>query len=142
MKLAPLFYVHERYNCRHGSREYFEYSIRLPVRLGRQRSCTERKLPMKPEVPEKFTEPSLSAQAMQEKVDVLKIVMIYAAFAGLWILLSDQALDLVFRDPVAIHLASTLKGWLFVGVTAIHAYLQQFVAVGVNVLLGIGIIQF
>ena len=37
-------------------------------------------------------------------------------------MLSDQAVDLLFRDPVAIHLASTLKGWLFVGVTALLLY--------------------
>ena len=49
----------------------------------------------------------------------LRIVLIYAAFAGLWILLSDKAVSLLFRDPEHILLASMLKGWLFVGVTSL-----------------------
>jgi diguanylate cyclase (GGDEF)-like protein/PAS domain S-box-containing protein len=49
---------------------------------------------------------------------VSKIVFTYAAFAGLWILLSDQIVVALFSDPRTIALVSTIKGWLFVAVTS------------------------
>lgn len=49
---------------------------------------------------------------------VAKVVLAFAAFSGLWILLSDQAVLLVTSDPKAIALLSTLKGWAYVVVTA------------------------
>ncbi|MGP1677914.1 MAG: hybrid sensor histidine kinase/response regulator [Burkholderiales bacterium] len=52
----------------------------------------------------------------------LKLVLAYALFAGLWILLSDNALVWLFDDPANIVLASTLKGWLFVAVTSVLLY--------------------
>lgn len=52
----------------------------------------------------------------------LSIVFIYAGFAALWILLSDEAVVWFFRDPALIALASTLKGWLFVGITSLLLY--------------------
>jgi PAS domain S-box-containing protein len=48
----------------------------------------------------------------------LTIAFSYAAFAALWILLSDRIVGWLFTDPTAIVLASTVKGWLFVAVTA------------------------
>ncbi|MBI5889906.1 MAG: PAS domain S-box protein [Nitrosomonadales bacterium] len=54
--------------------------------------------------------------------DILKIVLIYAVLAGLWILLSDQITEWVFTDATLLHIAQTLKGWLFVGVTSILLY--------------------
>ncbi len=53
---------------------------------------------------------------------ILTIVLLYAAFAGLWILLSDKAVLWLFEDPERITLASTLKGWLFVAVTSLLLY--------------------
>ena len=50
---------------------------------------------------------------------ISKIVITYAAFAALWILLSDQLVILIFSDPQQIALFSTLKGWLFVAVTSL-----------------------
>lgn len=47
------------------------------------------------------------------------IVLTYASFAALWILVSDQLLALLFSDPRMITLISTIKGWLFVAVTSI-----------------------
>ncbi len=60
---------------------------------------------------------------------VMRVVLIYAVFAGLWILLSDQILSVFFRDPDLFALASTLKGWVFVGVTSFLLYflLRRFV---------------
>ena len=43
---------------------------------------------------------------------------VYALAAGLWILLSDYAASLLFRSQGSLAFASTVKGWLFVGVTA------------------------
>ena len=52
----------------------------------------------------------------------LRIVAVYAVFASLWILLSDTAVAWLFDDPAQITLASTIKGWLFVAVTALLLY--------------------
>lgn len=50
---------------------------------------------------------------------VLRIVLFYAVVAALWIVLSDAALGFLWDDPKTIALASTLKGWAFVAVTAL-----------------------
>ena len=50
------------------------------------------------------------------------MVLSYAAFASLWILLSDRAVELLFSDPARITTASTLKGWAFVVVTSLLLY--------------------
>ncbi|HYP67318.1 MAG TPA: PAS domain S-box protein [Thiobacillaceae bacterium] len=49
-------------------------------------------------------------------------VLIYAIFASLWIPLSDQLLSVFFHDPDEFALASTVKGWIFVGVTSVLLY--------------------
>ena len=51
-------------------------------------------------------------------LDAWRIVLGYAAFAGLWIGLSDAALSWLVADPTQRALAGTLKGLAFVGVTA------------------------
>ena len=48
----------------------------------------------------------------------LKLVLIYAAFAALWIVISDELVTQMFSEPALVHLANTLKGWLFVVVTS------------------------
>lgn len=48
----------------------------------------------------------------------LRLVLIYAGFASIWILVSDELVVLIFSDPAAILLANTVKGWLFVAVTS------------------------
>jgi diguanylate cyclase (GGDEF)-like protein/PAS domain S-box-containing protein len=52
----------------------------------------------------------------------LAVVLLYACFAALWILLSDHVLELLFSDPQALLLASTVKGWIFVAVTSLLLY--------------------
>ena len=47
----------------------------------------------------------------------LSVALIYGVLASLWIVLSDRAVGWLFDDPVMLVLASTVKGWLFVGVT-------------------------
>jgi PAS domain S-box-containing protein len=50
---------------------------------------------------------------------VLKIVLSYVLFAGLWILLSDQLLEVVSLDEATHTQWSIYKGWFFVLVTAL-----------------------
>lgn len=56
------------------------------------------------------------------QVNALSIALVYATFAGMWILLSDKAVAWLFIDPRYHLFASTLKGSLFVAVTAILLY--------------------
>lgn len=51
-----------------------------------------------------------------------RVVLAYAFFAGLWILLSDRAMGLLFRHPDLLVQASMAKGWLFVAVTSMLLY--------------------
>ncbi|MBI2746842.1 MAG: EAL domain-containing protein [Burkholderiales bacterium] len=53
---------------------------------------------------------------------VLGVVLLYASFATLWILLSDRVVEWLFRDAEAIMLASIFKGWFFVAVTSALLY--------------------
>ena len=59
---------------------------------------------------------------LQAKRGAMRLACIYAAFAGLWILLSDKAVGLLFQDPGMITLVSMLKGWFFVAVTSLLLY--------------------
>ena len=52
----------------------------------------------------------------------LKISLSYAAFALLWIVFSDQAVAWLIMDPGKMVLANTLKGVLFVLVTALGLF--------------------
>jgi diguanylate cyclase (GGDEF)-like protein/PAS domain S-box-containing protein len=53
---------------------------------------------------------------------VSTIVLIYAVFAALWILLSDKAVAMLFTTPAQITQASLAKGWLFVAITTLLLY--------------------
>src|SRR5690606_8450080 len=48
----------------------------------------------------------------------LRIAVTYGILAALWILLSDKLLALWLQSPEHLALASTIKGWGFVVVTA------------------------
>lgn len=52
-----------------------------------------------------------------------RVVLAYAIFAGLWILLSDRAIGLLFSDPDALVRASMVKGWLFVAFTSLLLFM-------------------
>lgn len=56
------------------------------------------------------------------RYSVLGVVLIYAIFAALWILLSDKAMEWAFESGDSYALASTLKGWLFVAITSLLLY--------------------
>jgi diguanylate cyclase (GGDEF)-like protein/PAS domain S-box-containing protein len=65
---------------------------------------------------------------------IIKIVLVYAAFAALWILLSGQLVAFAFSDPRHIVIAETIKGWVFVAVTSllltllVRRYMNQLAA--------------
>lgn len=63
-----------------------------------------------------------SCRALRNYRGALRIALIYMAFAALWILLSDQAVGLIFSDPQLMTQASMIKGWLFVLVTGLLLY--------------------
>ncbi len=53
---------------------------------------------------------------------IVTIVLLYAVFASIWILLSDRALGWLLSDPAHITLASIIKGWAFVAGTSLLLY--------------------
>jgi len=53
----------------------------------------------------------------------IKITAIYMLVGGLWILLSDRLLVAFVRDPEVLTHMQTLKGWIYVAVTAVLLYL-------------------
>jgi PAS domain S-box-containing protein len=52
----------------------------------------------------------------------LTIVLIYVMIGGLWIAFSDRVVVELFRDPVALTRAQTVKGWLYILATALLLY--------------------
>ncbi|MDP2832007.1 MAG: PAS domain S-box protein [Pseudomonadota bacterium] len=53
----------------------------------------------------------------------IRATLLYAAFAGAWILFSDKVVEWLSNDPKQIVLFSTLKGLVFVAVTALALWL-------------------
>jgi diguanylate cyclase (GGDEF)-like protein/PAS domain S-box-containing protein len=51
-----------------------------------------------------------------------RLVLIYAAFATAWILVSDHLVAWMFSDPALMTRVSVAKGWLFVAVTTALLY--------------------
>ncbi|MDX7844771.1 PAS domain S-box protein [Aeromonas caviae] len=62
------------------------------------------------------------AEAPLTRAHVLNVVLTYAAVASLWILLSDKAVEWLFSTPAQFAMASTIKGWLFILITALMLY--------------------
>ncbi|MFA7350621.1 MAG: PAS domain S-box protein, partial [Methylotenera sp.] len=63
------------------------------------------------------------AVAREQRLAILRPVLIYVVLASLWILFSDKLVAHLFSEPGQIELASTIKGWLFVLVTTGLLYL-------------------
>lgn len=53
---------------------------------------------------------------------IAAIVLTYAAFGALWILLSDKIVSWVIKDPATITLVSIVKGWAYVALTSLLLY--------------------
>lgn len=66
--------------------------------------------------------PPQTATVPPRHSEILVVVLVYAGFAALWILLSDKAVEWLFSEPAQIILASTVKGGLFVAVTSLLLY--------------------
>ena len=72
--------------------------------------------------------PDARAEERQRiRASVRRVVVPYLVFAGLWIILSDRALDIMRLDPVLHTHLSIAKGWGFVAITALllQALLQR-----------------
>lgn len=59
----------------------------------------------------------------RSNMGVLQIVLIYAVISMLYILFSDVLVSRLLNDPETIHIASTIKGWLFILITSLLLYL-------------------
>jgi diguanylate cyclase (GGDEF)-like protein/PAS domain S-box-containing protein len=66
--------------------------------------------------------PIPSNNATGTSAATLKIVLIYFVFSVIWILFSDELVQLLFSDSHQIMLASIIKGWLFVVITSVLLY--------------------
>src|SRR6266568_1625923 len=58
------------------------------------------------------------------------IALLYTLVGCLWILFSDQLVGAMFHDLQTIILVSQIKGWVYVGVTALllHWLIRRYVA--------------
>lgn len=70
--------------------------------------------------PLQSSKPSAADQAASQ--GVTKVVLVYAGFGALWILLSDRVLDFLFQSQEQFARASTIKGWFFIAVTSLLLY--------------------
>ena len=75
---------------------------------------------MSPDAPDKVHVPGTESSGTT--TGILTVVLLYAVFASLWILLSDKAVEWLLTDPARMILASTIKGWAFVFVTSLLLY--------------------
>jgi signal transduction histidine kinase len=55
----------------------------------------------------------------------LRIAALYALVAAVWILLSDQLLNLLISDAATAQLLQTVKGWGFVAVTSALLFVER-----------------
>ncbi len=55
--------------------------------------------------------------------EALTLVLLYAGFSALWILLSDRAVYWLLEDSAQLALVGAIKGWVFVAVTSALLFL-------------------
>ncbi|MBK9797474.1 MAG: PAS domain-containing protein [Holophagaceae bacterium] len=60
----------------------------------------------------------LHPKASLATTGALRVALLYAGFSGLWILLSDRAVEALVQDATLMTRVSIAKGWAFVAVTA------------------------
>lgn len=53
---------------------------------------------------------------------IIAVVLVYALFAAVWILLSDRLLALLFSHPDQVIQISMFKGWFFILITSLLLY--------------------
>ncbi len=64
----------------------------------------------------------LASSRQAHRWGVARIVLLYAGFAVLWILLSDRMVKLLFSDPATMMTVSSLKGLAFILITSVLLY--------------------
>lgn len=68
------------------------------------------------------SEPQQPVRRTINQNDIISMVLVYAVFSGLWILLSDTILEWFIRDPAQIILVGIIKGWLYVAASSLLLY--------------------
>jgi diguanylate cyclase (GGDEF)-like protein/PAS domain S-box-containing protein len=63
-----------------------------------------------------------AVSAPNSSTGVFRVVLVYAIFGAVWILLSEKALELLFKTHDQLALASLIKGWFFIAVTSLLLY--------------------
>jgi len=72
-----------------------------------------------------MSEPAkLQPKASLATTGALRVALLYAGFSGLWILLSDRAVEALVQDATLMTRVSIAKGWAFVAVTAILLFIM------------------
>ena len=66
---------------------------------------------------------TLRREPAQPWVPSIRIVSVYVVVSLLWITLSDRVLHGLTTDPETLAVVQTVKGWLFVGATALMLFL-------------------
>lgn len=69
---------------------------------------------------DKKSEPFLSR--LTNRLSPAVIATLYALISGLWIIISDQIVDMISPDPDTITKLQTYKGWFFVVMTSLLIY--------------------
>ncbi|MEZ5643883.1 MAG: PAS domain-containing protein [Burkholderiaceae bacterium] len=64
-----------------------------------------------------------SAESAAPFRGAMRVALLYAVFAALWILLSDRAIGWLIDDPAVLVRVSMIKGWSFVAVTTLLLYI-------------------
>src|SRR3990172_8007509 len=62
--------------------------------------------------------PSTVRRLFESRLTPFRIAAIYAFLGALWILLSDTLVAMLVKDPALLTRFQTLKGWLYILVTA------------------------
>jgi PAS domain S-box-containing protein len=70
------------------------------------------------EAPASSPHPQAQAEYRQARRRGDRLALAYAGISALWILLSDRAVEWFIQDDVVRAAVSTVKGWLFVALTA------------------------
>jgi signal transduction histidine kinase/CheY-like chemotaxis protein len=76
----------------------------------------------RPDPTTKLTAPGRSGWRNSIGWGAARVVLPYTVFGALWILLSDHAVQLLFRDPGTMMLVSSTKGMFFVFITSAMLY--------------------
>ncbi|AOF80427.1 sensory box protein [Methyloversatilis sp. RAC08] len=89
-----------------------------------------------PTVADQVVRQDLALARQRASRGVLNVVLGYLIVSGLWILLSDQALEMVTPDGAVRTRFSILKGWFFVTVTtgALYLLMRRLVSQTLDVL--------